>query len=78
MNVRVGLFTQEVRMTDNATGAASAKSGPSEDAKAKFREALERKKALHHPTAEGGTKAGPTHGADPVAASQQTFRRKSG
>ena len=65
-------------MTDSDPKADSAKGGPSEEAKAKFREALERKKAGHHRSAEGSSGSGDVRDADPVAASQRTFRRKSG
>lgn len=52
--------------------------GPSEEAKAKFREALERKKERNHPTADGDTNTGVVHGPESVAQTQRTFRRKSG
>ena len=49
-----------------------------EDAKAKFRAALERKQGKRHPheaASQGEAKVGDTHGA---AGGKRTFRRKSG
>lgn len=65
-------------MTDSDPKHGDAQTGPSDEAKAKFREALERKKAGHHRNGEAGSASGPVQDADPVAASQRTFRRKSG
>lgn len=57
-----------------------AESGPSDDVKQKFREALERKKA-HSGTdvsgRSGGSKIAHGHGAE-TSARDQMFRRKSG
>lgn len=50
----------------------------SEDAKAKFREALERKKAAHHRTADGSANTGTVHGAETAGPAQRRFQRKSG
>ncbi|WP_448629658.1 DUF5302 domain-containing protein [Cellulomonas soli] len=50
----------------------------SEDAKAKFREALERKKAAHHRTADGSANTGQVHGAETSGPAQRRFQRKSG
>lgn len=47
------------------------------DAKAKMREALERKKEKDHLTAEGRRNTGQVHGSE-VAAGRRMFRRKSG
>lgn len=59
-------------MTDNS-------SDPRADVKAKMREALEKKKAAHHASAEGGRKTGAVHGPEVTGnASQKMFRRKSG
>ncbi len=62
-------------MADNDGGAASA---PSEDTKAKFREALERKKTAGHRSTEGADNTGSVHGPETTGASQRMFRRKSG
>jgi len=62
-------------MADNEGGAAKA---PSEDVKAKFREALERKKSVEHRTAEGAEHTGAVHGPETTGPSQRMFRRKSG
>lgn len=51
---------------------------PSQDAKAKFREALDRKNAASHRTADGGSNTGSVHGSETVGPVQRTFRRKSG
>jgi hypothetical protein len=50
----------------------------SEDAKAKFREALERKKAARHRTSQGAGKTGAVQGSETSGPSQRTFRRRSG
>ncbi|BDZ42761.1 hypothetical protein GCM10025865_20600 [Paraoerskovia sediminicola] len=50
----------------------------SEDAKAKFRAALDRKNAGAHPTAEGERNTGQVHGSETAGPVQRTFRRKSG
>ncbi|TQL04468.1 DUF5302 domain-containing protein [Cellulomonas sp. SLBN-39] len=50
----------------------------SEDAKARFREALERKKAVGHPTADGSRKTGGVHGSETAGPVQRRFQRKSG
>jgi hypothetical protein len=50
----------------------------SEDQKAKFREALERKKAGGHKTADGTTNTGAVHGSETAGPSQRRFQRKSG
>ena len=50
----------------------------SEDAKAKFREALERKKAASHRTAKGAGNTGAVQGSETSGPSQRTFRRRSG
>ncbi|MCB7137760.1 DUF5302 domain-containing protein [Cellulosimicrobium marinum] len=56
----------------------SAETAPSEEAKAKFREALDRKNAARHRTADGETNTGSVHGSETVGPVQRTFRRKSG
>jgi Family of unknown function (DUF5302) len=50
----------------------------SEDAKARFREALERKKAANHRTTQGSGNTGAVHGSETTGPSQRTFRRRSG
>lgn len=50
---------------------------PEDDNKRKFREALERKKANEHITAEGRRNTGQVHGSE-VASGRRMFRRKSG
>ena len=52
--------------------------GVSDDAKARFREALERKKAARHRTAQGTGNTGAVHGPETSGPSQRTFRRRSG
>lgn len=60
--------------------AASGPEGPEDDAKRKFREALDRKRAREADTEGGraGTDAGPVHSAHGPARSRRSFRRKSG
>ena len=50
----------------------------SEDAKAKFREALERKKAARHRTSQGTGNTGAVQGSETSGPAQRTFRRRSG
>lgn len=50
----------------------------SEDAKARFREALERKKSAQHRTAGGVEGGGAVHGAETTGPTQRRFQRKSG
>ena len=49
-----------------------------EDAKAKFREALDRKKASEHRTSDGSKNTGSVHSAETTGPVQRQFRRKSG
>jgi hypothetical protein len=51
-----------------------------EEAKRKFREALERKRAMHadQNAGRGGKDAGKIHGAGGLARSRRSFRRKTG
>ncbi|MBL0888519.1 DUF5302 domain-containing protein [Myceligenerans indicum] len=51
---------------------------PSEDAKARFREALDRKNEAHHRTAEAERNTGAVHGPETTGPVQKMFRRKSG
>ena len=57
---------------------AATDGGVSEDAKAKFREALDRKKAGQHRTAEGQGNTGHVHGSETSGPVQRTFRRRAG
>jgi hypothetical protein len=57
---------------DDKAGAVS------EDAKAKFREALDRKKSASHRTADGTANTGQVHGSETSGPSQRRFQRKSG
>lgn len=50
----------------------------SEDAKAKYREALERKKAAGHRSAESSSNTGAVHGSETSGPAQRRFQRKSG
>ncbi|MBO9554095.1 DUF5302 domain-containing protein [Cellulomonas sp.] len=49
-----------------------------EDTKAKFREALERKKSTQHRTADGSVNTGQVHGSETSGPAQRRFQRKSG
>lgn len=51
---------------------------PDEDAKARFREALDKKNAGSHPTAESERNTGSVHGSETSGPVQPMFRRKSG
>ncbi|GAA1872939.1 DUF5302 domain-containing protein [Myceligenerans crystallogenes] len=51
---------------------------PSEDAKAKFREALDRKNKASHRSAESDRNTGSVHGSETTGPTQKMFRRKSG
>lgn len=59
------------------TSQEEASTAPDDDVKAKFREALERKKARSHRSAEGAEHQGSRHGPGTVGG-QRMFRRKSG
>ncbi len=50
----------------------------SDEAKARFREALERKKTQGHRTADGTRNTGPVHGSETAGPTQRRFQRKSG
>ncbi len=50
----------------------------SEDAKARFREALERKKTAQHRTAGGANGAAAVQGSETSGPTQRRFQRKSG
>jgi hypothetical protein len=59
---------------DKATVEATV----SDDTKAKFREALERKKTNQHRTTDGTTNTGQVHGSETAGPSQRRSPRKSG
>lgn len=61
-----------------STHDESRPTAPDEDAKARFKEALDRKNAAHHRTADGDRNTGSVHGSETVGPVQRTFRRKSG
>jgi hypothetical protein len=50
----------------------------SDDAKARFREALDRKNAAQHPTVNTDGRVGAVHGSETLGPRRRTFRRKSG
>jgi len=50
----------------------------SDDAKARFREALERKKQAEHRSTEAREATGAVHGPEVTGGSRRMFRRKSG
>lgn len=50
----------------------------SEDAKAKFREALERKKSAHHRSTDGSAAGASVRGSETAGPAQRRFQRKSG
>ena len=76
---------EEVKMT-NKGGKASkpsktskpAKAGPSEETKAKFREALERKNAHEGHASSSDGEGSKIHQAHGPAQAQRMFRRKAG
>lgn len=49
-----------------------------QDAKAKFREALDRKNAGGHRAVDGQRNTGNVHGSETTGPSQRTFRRRAG
>ncbi len=51
---------------------------PSDDAKARFREALERKKQAAHRSAEAREGTSAVHGSEVSGGGRRMFRRKSG
>jgi hypothetical protein len=67
---------EEVCMTD----VAPEPEGPDEEIKRKFREALERKRAMNADgnAARGGKDSGKVHGARGLARNRRSFRRKTG
>jgi hypothetical protein len=65
---------------DTAEAAAAQEAKPElDDVKARFREALDRKRQVHaEGQGKGGHEAGKVSGAHGPAASRRNFRRKSG
>ncbi|GII99446.1 hypothetical protein CLV28_2869 [Sediminihabitans luteus] len=61
-------------MTKDESPAQPAK----DDAKAKFRAALDRKNAGQHRSVDGDRNTGSVHGSETAGPVQRTFRRKSG
>lgn len=63
-----------------AQGAEQPKAptAPSSDAKARFKEALDRKNAAQGRTAAGDVNTGAVHGSETTGPVQKMFRRKSG
>jgi ssDNA-binding replication factor A large subunit len=49
-----------------------------QDAKDRFREALERKNEAAHRTADGARNTGSVHGPEVSGSARRTFRRKTG
>jgi hypothetical protein len=72
----VSPYREEVRMTDPEPESE----GSEEEIRRKFREALERKRAMHadRNTARGGKDAEKVHGARGLPRSRRSFRRKTG
>ncbi len=62
----------------NEGKGSPSSTAPSEDAKAKFRAALDRKNAAAHRSAESEENQGSVHGSETAGPMQRTFRRKSG
>jgi hypothetical protein len=60
------------------TEQPKAQTAPSADAKARFKEALDRKNAARGRTAAGDVNTGAVHGSETTGPVQKMFRRKSG
>lgn len=58
--------------------APSSPPAPADDAKARFREALERKHDSAHRSAEGRQNTGVVQGSEITGAAKRSFRRKTG
>lgn len=65
-------------MAQHDEGKAAADGGVTDDAKAKFRAALDRKKAGQHRTPDGQENTGNVHGSETSGPVQRTFRRRAG
>ena len=65
--------------SDSSTSDSSAaESSASADAKARFREALDRKHDTAHRSAEGRQNTGVVQGSEVTASAKRSFRRKTG
>lgn len=73
-------MTKSAKQDATATQASAAEAKPGiDDVKARFREALDRKRQVHADgQGTGGHEAGKVSGAHGPAASRRSFRRKSG
>jgi hypothetical protein len=60
------------------TEESKAATAPSTDAKARFKEALDRKNAARQRTSAGDVNTGAVHGSETTGPVQKMFRRKSG
>jgi hypothetical protein len=69
---------EEPQMAQQEHDDAATSEGAHEDAKAKFREALDRKKAGQHRTTDGQSNTGQVHGSETSGPVQRTFRRRAG
>jgi hypothetical protein len=58
--------------------AEERETAPSEDTKARFREALERKKSSQQRRGDGRPGTSAVHGSETAGPAQRMFRRKSG
>jgi hypothetical protein len=60
------------------TAEKARETGPGADAKARFKEALDKKNAARHRTADSDRNTGAVHGSETSGPVQKMFRRKSG
>lgn len=65
-------------MSGGGHDSAAHRPTVSDDAKTKFREALERKKASQHRTEDGASGGAPVRGPETAGPVQRRFQRKSG
>lgn len=59
-------------------GSPTKPGAPSEEAKEKFRQALEAKQARSHPTTDGSGSGAGVRGSETTGPVQRQFRRKAG
>ncbi|MCP2263920.1 DUF5302 domain-containing protein [Promicromonospora thailandica] len=73
-------MTDDKATTDEAQTAdePTASTAPSADAKARFKEALDRKNAARQRTSASDVNTGAVHGSETTGPVQKMFRRKSG
>lgn len=64
--------------SDGIESDGTEATAPPADAKAKFREALERKQGTEHRNAQARRNTGAVHGSEVTGPGKRTFRRKSG